>query len=275
MITLKNYMKFILTNLFKVYRIFHFKYFVPLLIRINHFIIIYGRGLSSYKSTTKKNINNKKSCVIVGTGPSLLASDIEKLISKNIDIIGLNSLICWLDEKKISKIDYYVIQDFQVFEKLKHLIKKNSNSFKSFIGTTIYYKKPFLKNKNFFSFPLHMLDHYGKYFKKPYKTKFSKNPNLVIYDGYTVAYSAVQIAYFLGYTKIYLLGIDAGYSNDVNKRNIININKLDPTFETAGERINYSLNTANNFLIKKNISLINLTRGGNLEGIKRENLDKI
>lgn len=268
-------MKFILAILFKLFRISYFRYLVPFFIILNNFYLFYGKGLDRYQRLILKNKNLKKnkSCVIVGTGPSLLASDVEKLISKKVDIIGLNSLIHWLDEKKISKIDYYVIQDFQVFDKLKHVILKNSSSFVSFIGTTIFYKKPFLKNKNFYSFPLHLLDHYGKYFKKPYSTRFSNKPNKVIYDGYTVAYSAVQIAFFLGYKKIYLLGIDAGYSKDINTRNIVNINKIDPTFETAGERINFSLNKANDFLVKNNISLINLTRGGNLQGIKREEID--
>jgi hypothetical protein len=263
---MRNWFNNFRTQLFKIIRYTFFRRIVPFMCFLNRFKILYGKGLSIYVKDRQGKAHKK--CIIVGTGPSLRPEDIIELKSRGYEIFGVNGLIKWVDQGIIN-IDYFVLQDYQVFAAIEKLWKQNTHKIVSFIGTTIKYKRPFLKGANIYSYPLNMLDHYKADFFEPYNTYFSDNAKECVYDGYTVVYSAVQIAYSMGYTRIGLLGIDAGYSDEVSKRNVMNINKIDPTYKKAGDRINYSLGVASDFLSKRSVELVNYTRGGNLNTVRR------
>jgi hypothetical protein len=47
-----------------------------------------------------------------------------------------------------------------------------------------------------------------------YRTEFSENAAVVVYDGYHVVYSMLQIAVFMGLKEIYLIGCDCCHSQD-------------------------------------------------------------
>lgn len=247
------------------YRYIYFNAFNPLEIYFRFLI-----GSKKYKLQGLKRSKNKR-VVLVGTGPSLKKSDIFTLKEEGYDIVGVNGIVKFLNTEELDVLSYYVIQDIQVFEKLESIIEKSLTPDKVIYGSSIAYKySKHIIGKNIF--PLNMLNHIGKNFKHPYKTKFSFDSTKVVFDGYTVIYSAVQIMYTLGYNKIALLGIDAGYSEEISTRNVVDIGKVDPTFKSAGERINFALGIANKYLNEKNVSFYNYTRGGNLNTVQRKKI---
>jgi hypothetical protein len=57
---------------------------------------------------------------------------------------------------------------------------------------------------------------------------FSKNPYNKIWDGATVTYAAIQLAYFLGFTKVYLIGVDHNFSTTGKPHSLITSQSEDP-----------------------------------------------
>lgn len=213
-----------------------------------------------------KNIHKGERCFIIATGPSLTKEDILKL--KNEITFSMNS-ICLLFDEIDWKPTYYGIQDIYVYEKLKSIIY-NSNMKNIFISDFICRKhKP---KKEWIQFPLNLLDHAYGY--KKIRTKFSDDPYHVVYDGFTITYSIMQIAAFMGFNKIYLLGADTNYE-DGKAHHIKEHGSLDSTFRTAGERMIYAYKIAKNYFDNKKIEVYNATRGGKLELFPRVELDRI
>lgn len=244
----------------------YFNYLHPLSLYL-HYVLSRDR----YRLSNLPKRNSDK-VVIVGTGPSLLEKDIVILKNRGYDIVGVNGIIRFLSKESLSLLDYYVIQDIQVYDKLQDDINKCLSEEKVLYGSSLEYKYcRELTSKNIY--PLHMMGHTSIPFKIPYKTKFSLNGKKVVYDGYTVVYSAVQLMYSLGYSRIALLGIDAGYSVNVQDRNIVDIGKVDPSYNTAGERINYAMGIASDFLRDRGVAFYNYTRGGNLKTVIRKSLE--
>jgi hypothetical protein len=266
-----NYSMFIMIWLKRKFRFFYFGTLVPLLCKINVVVPVYCKSFRRHQ-----NIYKNEKCVIVGTGPSLQKDDIFALKSKGYKIIGVNSIVRFLSQEELDRVlDIYVIQDYQVFQKLEDDIVSRLTDKIVLFGSSIQYKRPFLTHSIGAFYPLHMLSHYRETFDKPYSTRFMNQPAFCVYDGYTVVYSAVQLATYMGFKEISLLGIDAGYSPNAEKRNVVNIQKIDPTWSTAGERINFSLNFAKKVLDERGLKMYNYTRGGNLSLIKRRDIEKV
>lgn len=247
-------------------RYFFFGSIVPFLCGLNKHIPLYCVQFLKYG----KMFNGEK-CIVAGTAPSLNKADLFRYKRSGYKIIGVNSIIRFLTEKEIKElIDIYVIQDVQVFERLElELQVLQRNSIPIFIGSPICYKY-YSKVKHIgITFAVNLLDHYRLKYKIPYRTKFSNGSSGFVYDGYTVVYSAVQLAVYFGFGEVGILGVDANYNKNVQERNVIDIGKVDPTWETAGDRINYAFSVAFFACQLENISIYNLNKSGNLSTIPR------
>lgn len=217
---------------------------------------------------TYKNLFSGKRCFIIATGPSLDFEDIRKL--KNEYTFGMNSLIK-IFPKLGWETTFYGIQDYEVFRLLKYDINNLKQS-KILASNTL--KSRFKLPKNSILYPLNLLNH-SYNLKSPYSTNFSLNAYLEVFDGYTITYSLLQIAAYMGFKDIYLYGVDANYTKNEETRNFINIGKIDPTYYEAEFRMKYAYKFAYDFLQKKNINIYNATRGGKLEVFKRVSYDEL
>ena len=221
-----------------------------------------------------KNIHKGERCFIVAMGPSLTKEDLEKI--KNEITFSMNS-ICLLYEKSdfTFRPTYYGIQDEYVFEKLFDILKNGNYSHPVFYAD--YLKK---KSKNipnnwipfFLNNQYHMFDfnYTNKFF-----SKFSKNAYSVVYDGYSITCSLIQIAIYMGFSKIYLIGCDNNYISGSKNNHFIDHGVIDTKAETAGIRMNTSYIAAKKFSEKHNIQIINVTRGGHLEVFTRKTLEDV
>lgn len=217
------------------------------------------------KLRTIKNKNKGERCFIVATGPSLKISDLEKLKSEV--TFSMNS-ICLAFDQTDWRPTYYGIQGIHVYKQLEDYVE-NMEIKGKFFGDTIPLNNVSEKD---YIYPLNMLNH--AYPHKKYKSKFSRNAFAQVYDGYSITYSLIQIAVYMGFKEIYLLGVDCNYTKDMN-HHFKEYGHVDPTFLSAGDRMLAAFKEAKKSADRYKIKIYNATRGGMLEIFERVNLDDV
>lgn len=224
-------------------------------------------NLDYYKINEYKNKYQGERCFILATGPSLTIDDVRKL--KNEYTFGMNS-ICLLFDKLGWETTFYGVQDTGVYLKLKEY-------YFNFKKTTLFLGDGLpLKGKdvpNHIPFSINYLDHKHSY--KKLNTRFSLDASNFVYDGYTITYSLIQIAVFMGFKEIYLLGNDCSYSKDPKKQHFADFGHVDSSTLTARDRILFAYQYAKDYLANTDVKIFNATRGGALEIFPRVDFDNI
>lgn len=206
-------------------------------------------------------------CFIIATGPSLTVEDVGKL--KNEFTFGMNSL-CLMFDKLGWETTFYGIQDPYVYNKLKESLKKQQNT-QMFVGDIIYRRDKVSDSS--IPFAVNYLNHGHTYDKLT--TGFSRDVSKFVYDGYTITYSLIQIAVYMGFSQIYLLGNDCSYSNDPQKQHFVDYGHYDPSACDATRRILFSYEYAKKYSSNHGFEILNATRGGKLELFRRVDLDDV
>jgi hypothetical protein len=225
-----------------------------------------------------RNIHKNKRCFIVATGPSLKVSDVEKL---NDEITFSMNSICDIFDKTDWRPTYYGIQDKAAIDKVeKNIFNENdsiyffNNKFKKYILNN----RKFIQNKEVVFFPLKYGLHGSRLDFKNNTNGFSNDIYLEVIDGYTITYSLIQIAVYMGINEIYLLGVDNSYSQPGPKHfvnyeedKLIELKR----WELMDKRMELAYKEAQKYANSNNIKIYNATRGGELEVFKRVDFDKI
>ena len=232
----------------------------------------YGFGGSTYKSLKKyKNIHNGKRCFIIATGPSLTISDLQLL--KKEYTFGMNSIVKNYDETDF-RPTYYGIQDHIVYKAIEEdILKWYSNSENVFIADRI--KWHFKIGKKWNIFPLNMSYHaYKRWFKNEYFVKFSDDIFRRVYSGFSITYSLIEIAIYMGFKEIYLIGADCNFN--VNRQlHFVECGVVDLSIDTARERNIAGYIVAKKYAEKNKVKIFNATRGGALEVFERVDLSDL
>lgn len=281
-----SYVSFFINNSFNEFRV--------------KYKIIYPDGKKILKF---KNEYLGEKCIIVGNGPSVKMSDLDKIEESKIDSFGSNRIVdifeetqwrpkylCIMDpgfligtyhttspEAYIDRVKKYNIEYLFFTDRLKKYISRIEN---------IFYIKcplcPWLYERN---------------------QSYSEHPEIYISDLGSVTQFIIQLATFMGYTKIYLYGIDntfVKYISDDGKFKL-NLNvenhlsgmsksdledKIDilprngyEAYRMGGfsdlRKNNKGYNICSNYTKKNNIKIINLTRGGNLDIFERKDFNEV
>ena len=232
----------------------------------------YGFGGSTYKSLKKyKNIHNGKRCFIIATGPSLTISDLQLL--KKEYTFGMNSIVKKYDETDF-RPTYYGIQDHIVYKAIEEdILKWYSNSENVFIADRI--KWHFKIGKKWNIFPLNMSYHaYKRWFKNEDFVKFSDDIFRRVYSGFSITYSLIEIAIYMGFKEIYLIGADCNFN--VNRQlHFVEYGVVDLSIDTARERNIAGYIVAKKYAEKNKVKIFNATRGGALEVFERVDLSDL
>lgn len=221
-----------------------------------------------------KDTHKGERCFIVATGPSLTFDDLNKL--KGEFVMGVNSLVKVLNQMEYVP-NYLGIQDELVYGKIGDLIE--NCKVEHIFMTDVLYKK-LCKNKDrnrYILYPKYNCRHSLHGDKRPLSSGFSEDPSIVVYDGYSITYSLLQIAVYMGFTEIYLLGCDCSYDVKSGKHHFVESGFFDKTASTVGERMIYAYTVAKKWLDENrpDIKVFNSTRGGMLEVFPRKTLDKL
>lgn len=214
-----------------------------------------------------KNIHNGERCFIIATGPSLTMEDIEML--KDEYTFSMNS-ICKLYDETDWRPTYFAIQDGCVFESLGDIIRKHKEV-PVFIGDNIEWKHK--REPEWINFPLDTMYHAYDIQIGKYHAKFSDDAYNIVYDGYSIAYSCIELAVYMGFKEIYLLGTDCTYNGP--KEHFIDSGVEDRARKYATPKLVTAYEVAKEYADKHNIKIYNATRGGVLEVFERVKLEDV
>ena len=213
------------------------------------------------------NIHKGKRCFIVATGPSLKMDDLDTLKENQEICISMNSVFHAFDKTKW-RPDYYVMSDYKGFsmyeEKLDALPIKAK-----FLGdnSDAYWRKS--HDKNIYCYH----QHYEYCFRR--LPKFSDDFSKKSYTAGTVTYTCMQLAVYMGFKEIYLLGVDfTGAGNSVSKyRHFYSEKEMTAVNYTGLVKSGYT--RANQYAQEQGIKIYNATRGGELEVFERVDFDTL
>jgi len=225
-----------------------------------------NKYIEKIKGFENKHLGDR--CFIIATGPSLTVEDLEKLRGEI--TIGMNS-ISKIGEKTDWRPTYYGIQDMAVYRKLKNSIKSFDKNISIFISSSIA-KREKLTGENIVQMPVCGMDHMVK--PNADNFIFSDDCYDVVYDGYSITYSLLQLAVYMGFKEIYLLGADCSYAKQ-GPHHFIETGVVDPNSLIAGERMIRAYKVVKNYVDKNGIKIYNATRGGYLELFERVSMDDI
>ena len=237
-------------------------------------------SLSKYPDIIKRfcGIHEGDRCFIIGNGPSLKSSDLDRIkgeysFAAN-KIYNIYSKTAW-------RPTYYVCMDsMSIVEEIGYEIEKVSADY-LFINwqqrkNIKQSDKVILCNAN----PRYVVNLWDDK-----KVRFSDDCSECIDNARTVTYTSIQLAAYMGFKCIYLLGVDANYPfyRDGKGRKHSTDVKLSH-FENGGyKRIDYLVKETNEtgyrlsreYCQKNGIKIFNATRGGKLEIFERVDFDKI
>lgn len=238
----------------------------------------YRQICNIYNNYYLKSLQNKyagKRCFIIGNGPSLNVCDLDKL--KTEYTFGTHRIYN-IFKQTDWRPTFYCAQDQKLIrnshKEINNLIK--SKKFIAFVHEDI---KNITKNAKYIKI---VPDEFY-----PSLPNFSTDITKQIYEGYTVSYMCLQLAVYMGFNEIYLLGIDHNYTitqnpdGSINNNTSVKSNYFCPDSECRIENIPHLFNStlayqaAKEYAEKNDIKIINLTRGGNLEVFERADFDSI
>lgn len=221
--------------------------------------------------TRYKHINDGKKCFIVGTGPSLKIEDLELL--KGQTCIGVNTLFKVYNQTEW-RPSYYCIIDPNTYGNIKNELVDNDVK-NIFIAQNRIQES--LNDDRFIPFNLDCSSFYRIHSKNHLeKMRFSYDIEKKVYDGASVVFAAIQIAMYMGYTEIYLLGTDCNYDTQILHGESLGYSRdyqYNWTKQTGLTMIE-GFKVAKKYADCRNVHIYNATRGGMLEVFPRVRLEE-
>ena len=216
-----------------------------------------------------KGLHKGERCFIVATGPSLRLSDLDML--NNEYTFGMNAIPLLFDQTEW-RPTYYGIQDFRAYEKMEGILniayKEADNVF---VADVIANR--FTVPSNFNIFPHDLAYNFNQLEIEKYFAKFSGDCYSIIYDGYTITYSLIQLAIYMGFSELYLLGVDCNYKKG-EKNHIVETGAVDKNEDKNYEKMIVAYKEAKKYADEHDIKIINCTRGGMLDIYPRMPLEE-
>lgn len=208
-----------------------------------------------------QNIHMNEICFLIGNGPSLKKSDLEKLAKNHICTFGCNRIFEIYSDTEW-RPNYYVAADGMIPNEYMNEIKNQHilTFMKHFIG---------LKNSG--------IIHTYRYQEHDYDEvlpRFSEDITKCVYRSATILYDMIQIAAYMGFKEIYLLGVDCNYiPGSVN--NYFNKSAEPDTITHRTDNMILAYQSAQKYAAAHDIKIYNATRGGMLEVFERVDFDSL
>lgn len=224
-----------------------------------------------------QTFNNKhkgQRCFVIGNGPSLKAEDLNKINSFG-DISFASNKIYYIFKSTKWRPNYYVMID-------RVGLGKDDESLKKIMGSAC---SLFLADYHYTNWKENKEVNYFSMVNKIYEDKkidFSEDITKGIASGRTVTYAILQLACYMGFSEIYLLGVDftwgengsdTHFCKDYSDKGEENYQRTQAIKDK--EEIHLSYLTAKKYAEQRSIKIFNATRGGNLEVFERVDFDKL
>ena len=220
-------------------------------------------------------------CYIVGNGPSLRPSDLDA-ISDEVSF-GANKI-----DKMFALSDwrptFYTVFDLEYIMQEAEKIERLPIE-KMFIDWSAYAKRIQQHTANATIINVHP-KFYSTHRYTTDNICFSKRPDKFIGSGHTVTFIALQLALWMGFSEIYLIGMDHNFTHVVNSDGVVITNEgvedhcyednpnvhINPQYR---EGVEYAYRLARAEAESRGIHIYNATRGGSLEVFERVDLDEV
>lgn len=224
-----------------------------------------------------KGIHKGETCFIIGNGPSLKAEDLEKIYENNIPSFAFNRIYLMFQNTNW-RPSYYISQDEKTLKNCQSEVNLMNIEFKFIPIFHKYYHNISINNAYYFNL---ITDEQGNPF-------FSDDISKCVGSSTTVACTAMQFAAYMGFRKIYLIGVDHSFSTYKNdKGEIIKDSTVRDYFTDEYNKDKAELYIPNvdastrafmimkDYCDKHNIEIYNATHGGKLEVFPRVEFDKV
>ena len=225
-----------------------------------------------------KNRHQGRRCFVIGNGPSLRQTNLDKL--KDEITIGCNGIFLLFDETAF-RPTYYTVEDRLVAEDRASIINTLDGMTKVLPIDLKHHLKPD-DNTVYINF----LRQY------PGFPKFTDTFESHVYFGGTVTYLNLQLARYLGCDEIYLVGVDHNYQKkaptDKQEGNVItstvdDVNHFHPDYFGPGyrwhdprvDRMEQAYLEARRYAEANGFTIYNATIGGALEVFPRVDFDSL
>lgn len=235
-----------------------------------YFSVIDKKGGYTERLRSLKNLKKGQTCFIIGNGPSLKANDLELLKESGIDSFASNQIYKIFDSTNW-RPTYYSVVDWKGIEEND----ANNMDVPYMFFSDYYWRKHRITNKNACVFyGNRLLDSRLDTFR------FSEDITKQIYMKGSVTYTNFQLAMYMGYTQIYLLGMDNSYAYVMGKdgkkvkENNMGTSHFyqdeNPSHIYAEkEAMDNAFLAAKEYADSHGVKIYNATRGGHLEVFER------
>lgn len=214
------------------------------------------------------NIHEGEKCVIVATGPSLLMDDLQRIKASGIKTLSMNKIFLAFDQTDW-RPDYYVAADSDI-------IRENETWIKS---STLPYLLISDQDPGFWKDgETERLYRYHLQQTNPKEdVTFSTNMVDGVYGSGSITFVCIQIAVYMGFSEIYLLGADHTIPGTVEKDHFVDNyeKKRNIDYFAYHNLAEAEYHVAKKYADTNHIHIYNATRGGTLEVFERKNIDII
>lgn len=221
-----------------------------------------------------KDIHKGQACVVIGNGPSLTAEDLTKLSQLGIPTFACNRIHLIFPQTPW-RPSYYFMSD-------EKLLKQYDDNLPDVPAECRFFPKQcrgHIRNGRFYNTIQFAYEHEGK---------FSLDAAKGVCPAASVTTEMIQFAYYMGFSEIYLIGVDFSYAvtQKVDSKTYAyqgENNYFIPGYLKPGEvadmpNINANLlgfHAAKEAIEANGRIIMNATRGGKLEVFPRVNLDDL
>lgn len=216
-----------------------------------------------------RDIHKGERCFIVGNGPSLNTNDLELI--RNEQTFAANLIFRIFDKTKWRPSNYFLIDRYADTQDILDSMEVP----RLFIGD-YYWRKRGMKNPNAICM---------RVMRKSNNLHFSDDLIKGVYDSHTVTYIMIQVAVYMGFSEIYLLGMDHSYALTYDSTGKVTedpdvishfFKDRNPAEVIANvEGMNKAYLEARSYACKNGVKIINVTRGGKLEWFPRMSLEEV
>lgn len=202
-------------------------------------------------------------CFIVGTGPSLRVEDLATIARNGIFAFGVNDVLrladMWHADAYVATDSFFMTQRMDEILRYPASVKILGDSMKGVDA---------LPGAHGNVYPFHVIPGHGA----DVLPAFSEHLERSAYGGYTVTYACLQLAVYMGFKEIYLLGIDGSYRQG-GTQNYFFESKSADDIEHRADKMMLAYRAARQYADTHGIKIYNATRGGFVEAFERVDFD--
>ena len=244
--------------------------------------------LKSWKQTLAglhlKDRHKGKRCFLIGNGPSLTVEDLELLKD---EITFAANRIYMLFDKTTWRPTYYFCVDYYGYSSDHRKIDRMEAALKFVPVENAMAAGEIYKGISYYNRVVSCVEDTHEKSGSGKAPKFSCDAETVVYDGRTVLYDAIQWAVYMGFSEIYLLGVDGAYKFEALENGTVietdyKKSHFDASYEEGLDKIapevyamHAAFQKAKEICEPMGITIKNATRGGKLEVFARISLEAL